>query len=262
MQSDIEEFVKSLYSTDRYIIQNPSLHEEDSPWKISKILPLVDKFIGEVNKEKINILDVGGGAGFILKAVSTYIESHHHARVDKFVLDLSPGMLEIQKKNNSDLKRAFNEDMRKTSIGNKEIDLVLLIDVLEHVSDTTVALEELRRISNFVIFKVPLEDNLCTKTWNFINRGKPRKRSIENLGHINYYNFRKLKQQIEKHLGCILDSYFTNYYQYLRDSEHYREDRNLAGKLADLVGLNVYKLSPRICSEIFTDFTMMLAKCY
>lgn len=130
---NIDEYVKNLYLADEYIIKNPSLHEEDSPWKVSKIIPLVDRVIGYINKDKINLLDIGGGAGLILNAVSTYIEESYDIKVNKFTLDLSPGMLEIQEKRNPDLKKALNEDIHKTSLDSKEIDLSLMIDLLEHV---------------------------------------------------------------------------------------------------------------------------------
>ena len=48
-----------LYRSDRYIDHNPSLHEEDSPWKVTKILPLVDQFITLRSSKEINLLDVG-----------------------------------------------------------------------------------------------------------------------------------------------------------------------------------------------------------
>lgn len=118
-------------------------------------------------------------------------------------------MLEIQKKMNPNLKRALNEDIRKTSLDNKEIDLTLMIDVLEHVPNPTEALQELRRISKFVIFKVPLEDNLTLRVSNFIRRGETRQ-PIETIGHINVYKFGKLKNEIEKYIGQILYHYFTN----------------------------------------------------
>jgi len=39
------EQAEDLYRSDRYIDHNRSLHEEDSPWKVAKILPLVDQFV-------------------------------------------------------------------------------------------------------------------------------------------------------------------------------------------------------------------------
>lgn len=256
------EFVRNLYITDEYIIKNPSLHEEDSPWKVSKIIPLIDEFIECLSKEEINLLDVGGGAGLILNAISTYIEESHGIQVNKFALDLSPAMLEIQKERNPDSKKALNEDIRKTSLGDKEIDLILMIDVLEHVPNPTEALEEVKRISKFAILKVPLEDNLLDRTLNFIKRGRPRQNAIETVGHINVYNFEKLRYQIEKHTGYVLDSYFTNVFDYLQNSEHYKNQLKTRSKLINFVGGHVFRLSPKLCSLIFTDFVMILVKCY
>lgn len=258
----INEDITNLYLTDEYIIKNPSLHEEDSPWKVSKIIPLIEKFTGYLNKDEINLLDVGGGAGLILNATSTYIKERYGIKVNKFALDLSPGMLAVQKKRNPDLKKALNEDIRKTSLGNKEIDLTLMIDLLEHIPNPAKALEEAKRISEFVLFKVPLEDNLVSRTWNFVKRGEPRQHAIETVGHINVYNFNKLKYQIEKHTGQVLDSYFTNVFEYLRNSEHYKNKMSKKSKLINFVAVYMFRVSPRLCSFIFADFAMILVKCY
>ena len=110
-------------------------------------------------------------------------------------------MLEIQKRRNPDLARVLNEDIRKTSLSDKEIDLTLMIDLLEHVPNPTEALEEVKRISKFVILKVPLDDNLLARIGNFIWRGERRRRAIETVGHINVYRLSKLKHQMEKHAG-------------------------------------------------------------
>ena len=259
---NVEEHVKNLYLKDEYIVKNPSLHEKDSPWKVSKLIPLVDKLVEYLDKDEINLLDVGGGAGLILDTISTYIEKKHGIKVNKFALDSSPGMLKIQKARNPDIKKALNEDIRKTSLDNKEIDLTLMIDLLEHVSDPIEALNEVKRISNFVIFKVPLEDNLVFKAWNFIKRGKPRQEAIETIGHINIYRFRKCKYGIEKYTGQILDYYFTNVFGYFRDSEYYRKKMTMKSKLINFLGAYIFKLSPKLCSFIFNDFVMILVKCY
>ena len=261
MMKDMDELVRNLYSRDEYLIKNPSLHEEDSPWKVTKIIPLVDRFVSYISKNEVNLLDAGGGAGLILNAVSIYVEQSRGIKVKKFALDTSPGMLEIQKRNNPDLVRALNEDIRKTSLANKEIDLTLMIDLLEHVPNPTEALEEVKRISNFVIFKVPLEDNFLARIGNFIGGGRPRRRAIETIGHINVYNFSKLKHQIEKHTGQVLNFDFTNMSDYFRNSEHFENKIKTGGKLLNFVAAYVFRLSPRLCSLIFTDSVTILVKC-
>ena len=97
----MSEHIKEFYLSDEYIRKNPSLHVKGSPWKVSKIMPFIDDII-HYFKYKIIILDVGGGAGLILKEISTCIETRYGIIVNKYALDLSPGMLKIQKLNNPD----------------------------------------------------------------------------------------------------------------------------------------------------------------
>lgn len=270
----IDDYIKNLYTTNEYLVKNPSVHEKDSLWKVTKIIPLFDKLADHLNKKEINLLDVGGGSGIILSTISTYIEESHGIKVNKFSLDLSPGILQLQKTRNLDLKKALNEDIRKTSLNNKEIDITLMIDVLEHITNPTEALEEIKRISKFVLFKVPLEDNIIFRTFNFISKNKLRKYKIETVGHINIYSFRKLKQQIETNTGQVLDFYFTNVFKYYRDSKYYNSLNNKIGiknklinfsfvyKLINTIALYMFKLSPKLCSMVFNDFVMILVKCY
>lgn len=251
----------ALYQTDQYIRNHPLLHAEDSPWKIGQILPLVDSFIGYQKKTEVTVLDVGGGAGLILKAVSMYIEGEHNVKVNKIALDLSREMLERQKRENPDLKRALNEDIRRTSLNNKEIDLTLMIDVLEHVPNPEEALEEVRRCSGFVILKVPLEYNLYLQAYNFMKRGKPRQRAIRNIGHVNVFDFRSLKYKIEEHVGLILQYYYCNVFDYYRRSEYYREALRPMDRLLYALASHLYKISPRLSALLVTDFVMIFATC-
>lgn len=257
----MSEHTKEFYLSDEYIRKNPSLHVQDSPWKVSKIIPFIDDFIHYLNYE-IKILDVGGGAGLILKEISTYIEKTCGLIVNKYALDLSPGMLKIQKLNNSDIIKSLNEDVCNTSLADKEIDLMLMIDVLEHIPNPIIALKEMKRISRFIIFKVPLEDNLCNRIWNFAMRGKPRKYAIEKIGHIQIYNFITLEHQIKKHTGLIINYAFTNVFDYILNSKHYKKKTSLLSKIHNFLGRFMFRISPKFCSILFTDFIMILVECY
>ncbi len=253
--------INDLYRSNLYIIKNPSLHKEDSPWKVSKIIPLIDRFINRASKDEINLLDVGGGAGVILNIIASYIEKKHNIKVNKYALDVSPGMLEVQKKVNPKLKKILNEDIRKTSLNNKEIDLTMMIDILEHVPNPTKALEEIKRISKFAILKVPLEDNLSFKTIDFLRKGKVRQKLVESIGHINTYNLDSLTYQVQKHTGKILYLSLTNMHEYFLSTKHHRKKTKLRGKLAHLIAMYLFKLSPKLCTLIFTDFAVILVKC-
>ncbi len=258
---DSDDLVRDFYQKDEYIIRNPSLHEEDSAWKVEKIIPLVDKFVGNINKKKINLLDVGGGAGIILNSISSYINERHNLNVTKYALDLSPGALALQKQRNPDLEKALNEDICQTSFGDKEIDLTLMIDLLEHVSNPIKALEEVRRVSNYVLFKVPLDICLTGRIRNFFGHGALRKHDIYQLGHINNYSYRSLSDQLQKHAGRILGFYFTNVHEYYLNSPYYKIRQSRKGKLLARGGALSFRLSPRLAALIFVDFAMFLVKC-
>ncbi len=257
----MEDHVADFYRTDEYIRQNPSLHEEDSPWKVTKIIPLVDRFIDCNNKGHITVMDVGGGAGLILSEISSYIEDKHKINVDKYALDLSPGMLEIQKQRNPQLKRALNEDICCTTLRDKEIDLVLLIDLLEHVPNTAKALEEVKRISSYAIFKVPLGGWLIYTLWNQISGGKPRRYVIEKYGHVNIYTYSELRGQIQEHTGQILCACFTNFHEYYF-SHTFTGIKGTLLNLMHIAGTLTFKFSPRLAAFMFGDFAMLLVKCY
>ncbi len=252
---------KRLYRGNDYLIQNPSLHQEDSIWKTSRIIPLANKFVSQLDQEEINLLDVGGGTGLILNLLSNHLEENSKLKVNRYALDLSPKMLEIQKKNNPNLRKALNEDIRQTSLADKEIDLTLMVDVLEHIPNPAAALKELKRISRYIIFKVPLEDCLILKIYNILTQGKQRERSRIKVGHINIYNFDRLRKELERNAGEIIAYLYTNVFKYFIDSQHHQGKRG-PKKIYDYLGCGLYKISPRLTARIFNDFVIILVKCH
>jgi len=250
--------MENLYKSDEYIRKNPTLHAEASAWKVSKILPFIDFLVDkELRKNKLKLLDVGGGAGLILRGVAGHIEDRG-IDVKKYALDLSPRMLEVQRRNNPDLLKVLNEDIRHTSLADKEVDIALLIDVLEHVPEPQIALRELRRISKYAIFKIPLESNLASKISNFLDRGKLRRHFIQDCGHINVYGLSAVLKQIETYLGHIFMVNFTNVFDYSLG----QNKLNWIGRIEAILGLAMSKVYPKLASLVFGDFIVLLVKCY
>lgn len=255
--------MNNIYSNDEYLVNNISLHEEDTPWKIERVLPLVNRFVGYTSKKEINVLDVGGGAGLILKAVAIHLKKNHGIKVNKYALDLSPGILKIQKLNNPDLVRGLNEDICGTSFGDKAIDLALMVDILEHVPNDKKALEELKRISSFVIFKVPLENNYFAWSRNKLSNVDIRKLSEERYGHVNFYTYQELRRRINGTLGEIKSASCANVFDYFRRSRHYNGNMRLKNKLFFSLMASLSRILPlNLYSRIFGDFAILLVECY
>ena len=255
MPSDIT----AMYKSDAYITKHPDMFVSDSPWKAQKIWPYVEQAVRDLDKPVISLLDVGGGAGEILHLLSEQITDKLGTQVDKYVLDLSPGILEMQGKTNPDIVRSLNEDIAQTSLGTKEIDLAILLDVLEHVTEPVAALREIRRIAHRAIFKVPLEDNWYFNLWNWKTRGQFRQNLIETLGHINVYNFATLRLQVETHAGTVMTIGFTGAYTQFLHSSAYQ--LTPVHRMINWIAAWLYPLSPAWCARVFNDFAVLLVDC-
>lgn len=252
----------NFYISGKYIEKNPTIHEEDNAWKTKKILPFVDIAMKRLlGKNEINILDVGGGTGLIIKNIGLCVNKIHRFKINKFCLDVSPDMLRIQKINNPEAVKFLCEDIKQTSLSAKQMDLALVIDVLEHVLEPEKALRELRRISDFAIFKVPLEDNLILKILNFVTRGRfKQEKTLDTLGHINTYNIDSLTKSIAKDYGQIIKYSYTNAYEYFLYSPDYTVRNTFVHKVVYYIAMMLYKLSPVLAAKVFNDFVIILAK--
>ena len=249
----------NMYVSGEYIRRNPTLDVEDTQWKLTKTFPFIDKWLHEIPSTRVKVLDVGGGAGLFLKGISEYLTAKN-IRVEQYALDLSREMLEIQKRNNPDIKEIFEGSIEKTSFDDKEVDLVLMIDVIEHVPDAGAALKELRRISKYAIFKVPLENNLYYNVLNLIKGGRLRRDIFQNVGHLNYYTFRKLSRQLAEYSGDVLKYAFINDFEYVLSEEYHRK-LNAVEKVVFASGNFMFAISPCLSSCMFPVSIIYLVKC-
>jgi SAM-dependent methyltransferase len=248
MSSTIEKF----YATDEYLRRNPSLHEEDSPWKIQRVMPLVELFVKLHGSKSVRILDVGGGAGLILQAIGEKLKYNHGVVVLKYAMDLSPLMLTRQKRNNPDLQATFNVDLCKNSLDNKFADLVLMIDVVEHIPDSDKALNEISRIGKFAILNIPLEKNVIEFIWNVMSNGTFRRSKIASVGHIHTYTYASALKQINRRCGSMFVYYLTDPKPWPTDYKN---------RIRDYAVARMFKLSPKISSLLFgASYLMVLVK--
>jgi SAM-dependent methyltransferase len=241
--------IEQFYANDEYVRRNPSLHKRDSPWKIEKVMPLIMLF-AKLNKSKsVKLLDVGGGAGIILKAIGEKLKRDYGVNVLKYAMDLSPLMLTHQKRNNPDLQATFNVDLCKNRLDNNFADLVLMIDVVEHIPDSDKALNEVGRIGKFVIFNIPLEKNVIEFVWNVMSYGTFRRSRISSIGHIHTYTYSSALKQIKNRCGDIVNYYLTDPKPWPFDFKN---------RIRDYLVARAFKLSPRISSLLFGASSLMV----
>ena len=141
------------------------------------------------NNEKIEICEVGCGDGEILKVLKNkFLDS------DLFACDLSAEEIEKAQEKCTDFEVEFSvqnaEDLNKYS--NEQFDLVVCVEVLEHLSDPNYGLRELKRISaKYLLGSVPNEP-----IWRILNmlRGKYLKNYGNTPGHLNHWSLANFKK--------------------------------------------------------------------
>jgi ubiquinone/menaquinone biosynthesis C-methylase UbiE len=176
-----------------------------------------------------------------------------------YALDLSPGLLKAQAKHNPDLKQILNENICQTSLSDKRIDLTLMIDVIEHIPEPKKALAELKRITEYTIFNVPLERSVLTDIGDFLKKGHNKKASQEKFGHFNFYNSRTLNRILKKELGTIILHKYANSAAHSKSLIEYKKTSANAKILTNL-SYYIFKLSPKSSSLIFGGSELLLVK--
>jgi len=161
---------------------------------------LVNKYFSSVQKllEKIKDInsahEIGCGEGrstIRLNKMTPNLTASEY--VDKLVL--------TAKENNPSLN-IFQESVYQLSYGDSSIDLVFLLEVLEHLDYPDIALKEIKRISSkYLILGVPREP-----MWRFLNmcRFKYLKDFGNTPGHLNHWSKKSIIKLIEEKFGKVI----------------------------------------------------------
>jgi SAM-dependent methyltransferase len=154
-----------MYADGSYAAVNRSWHTEDSPWKAQHIL----RAIQESNICPKTVSEIGCGAGQVLANLKP------HVSAEFFGYDISPQAIEMAKANQGITFTVGGLEQMHLS------DLVLGIDIIEHVEDCFGFLRSLRAKGKWFIFHIPLDMNFwCIVTGQLMkNRQK--------VGHLHYF---------------------------------------------------------------------------
>jgi SAM-dependent methyltransferase len=250
--------IEQLYLSGDYLRKNPTVHTEDSAWKAEILSPFLDCFARACSASPLKILDVGGGAGLVLRFVGEHLTKSCGRTAIKSSLEYSPDMLALQKTNNLDLAAASQGSIERTSFRDKEFDLVLLIDVLEHLPDDVRAIKEVGRISHYALIKIPLEDNVHFRIMNTLQRGKLRRHAFESVGHVNSYGVGTYRKLIQNAGGRLVLEKYANIFGYFLTNQIYRSQMNRWQYWRNWMSSKTSRLAPRMTARLVRDHVVML----
>lgn len=196
---DFNPNTNAFYEID-YILKNPSLHYEDSENKFTAIKYFIPWLLR--NTQIKTILDIGCGSCHVISKLLDYLINHVDSRISAIGLDISSQILIHSVKHTNLIK--IRSDCYTIPLESNSITLSLCIDIIEHLDNPQKMFDEVARISEYAILKVPLELSLYT----FIKGGKKRLEHLNNkFGHLNHYNRKKLIRILKPKFIIIQETY-------------------------------------------------------
>lgn len=160
------------YTSNDYLRQNPSWGMEDSPWKTAFVADMLRQL---KLKPDLSICEVGCGAGGVLRGLR---ELYPHAELHGY--DIAPDAAGFWPEHASaDIKFQTGDFF---TLNRRKYDVVLLLDVIEHIENPFSFLSELRHAADCHIFHIPLD--LCAAG---VLREAPLIKARKKTGHIHYF---------------------------------------------------------------------------
>lgn len=183
-----------IYRDGEYLKKNPSWHVEESPWKAKQVMRMLKRN----NLQPRTICEAGCGVGEVLKQLQKHLDSECRF----WGYEISPQAFEM-------CQARANERLRfkLADIGREEnvfFDLMLVLDVIEHLEDYFTFLRDIRSKSNYTIFHIPLD--LCAQAVLRKN-GILKRRNL--YAHIHYFTKETAIRTLEDVGYEVLDHFYT-----------------------------------------------------
>jgi SAM-dependent methyltransferase len=227
------------YHDGSYLEKVPDWHLAESPWKAGHVSRMIERNRLEVR----HIADVGCGAGGVLQELQKRMGAD--VRFDGY--DIAPEAIRLCLAHQNERLRYANADFIADASARAE--LVLLLDVFEHVPDYLGFLAALRKKGEWFIFHIPLDFSV-----HGLRRGSAWLLQMRRQhGHLHYFTHDTALATL-RDLGYeITDTFYTDD-QELRD----QEDLPLKSVLRHRARRWLARRQPDLAARCFEGFNLMV----
>jgi hypothetical protein len=179
-----------FYTQGGYLSSRPEWHVEDSPWKADRVQAIIGGW------RPATVCEVGCGAGAILR------ELHDRLPGSTFVgYEISPQALELAEPRATD-RLTFR--LQDATADSQHFELMLIMDVIEHVPDPIGFLAALRAKADRVVLHIPLD----LSAQSVLRPGKLSARRRD-VGHIHYFTPETAVATVEDAGYTVTDTVYT-----------------------------------------------------
>jgi SAM-dependent methyltransferase len=191
--------MRDIYKSGKYLeATGRTWHSEDSPWKAKQIINIIRKN----SLHPKHIAEIGCGAGQILAELSN---EEYLGDTEFEGYDISPKAIEMCEKIDSKKCKFFCQDLLTgKNEKSRNFDVLLVIDVFEHVHDYMGFVEQCRHKGNYKIYHIPLDIHVSSVLRNSLIRSR------YSIGHLHYFTADSAIATLKDTGHEIIDYFYTN----------------------------------------------------
>ena len=182
-----------IRNNSNYLQVNPTWHVEDSPWKATQIMKLMERN----GLQPKTVAEIGCGAGEILNQL-------HRRLPDKSIafsgFEIAPDAFELTRSREKERLHFEQQDLLQT---NGHYDLLLMIDVFEHVDDYLGFIKAAAKKATYKIYHIPLDMSAFSILTNYPVGARKQ------VGHLHYFMKDTALATLEDTGQEIIDWFYT-----------------------------------------------------
>jgi 2-polyprenyl-3-methyl-5-hydroxy-6-metoxy-1,4-benzoquinol methylase len=185
--------LREIYTSGQYLQKHPLWHTQESEWKAEQILRMFER----QRLQPKRICEVGCGAGEVLRQLQLKMGPE----CSFWGYDISPQAMEMAKSRENDRLHVKLADIHEEK---ENFDLIMMLDVLEHIEDRYAFLRGLKKRAEYKMFHCSLTISVQTV---LRSHGLLHVRDL--YGMVNYFTKETLFQTLTDAGYDIVDSFYT-----------------------------------------------------
>lgn len=217
-----------------YLNLTGTWHKELSPWKADKVHQILTKN----NISSSRVVEVGCGAGEILHSLNQ-MYNDNNVIFDGF--DIAVDAIKIAKEKQAPNVKFYLEDFleKETNL----YDVLLMIDVFEHVPDYMGFVSSCRERAKYKVFHIPLDIHLSSLIRNKMIDAR------KEVGHLHYFTKDTALATLNDCGYSIID------YTYTKGSQ---TSKKLKSRIANIPRRLLYPIAKDLTVKLFGGYSLLV----
>ena len=178
-------------------------------------------------------------------------------------IDLSEDLIQTQRQNNSFISKYYIGDLcEMKTLEGVVFDLVLMIDVIEHIDNNEKFSRALNKISQYILYNIPIEINFFDLVRNFLMRNRYYNLQSQSIGHVHFFSYRTSLEYILKFHNLVAKCFsgYADYYLKSMHNTYYQQRKSNLRRLELYVASFIESIFPSIAPYIVPGSTYILTE--